>query len=234
MVIGRNDGAYLDRSLRSVFSQQYDRFRVVYVDDGSVDRSEHLAQALIDATATTRQTSLVRHAEPLGLLGSLKELLAQPQDEIVIVLEASQELAHEWVLDRLNRYFANPDVWVVIGGGVTKEGLTRIPPYSYERDNLKDSLVKQPMLTAFHARLFGMVDEEDLTLGLDTGDFEIEKWVHMVPIIEMSEDHTTYVDEPFVLGFAKPLSPQEAERFVAGYRSMQVRPPYPKVLSLES
>src|SRR5690242_9474840 len=49
VIIGRNNGAYLEKTLQSIFFQNYENFRILYVDDASDDGSFDLAQELINA-----------------------------------------------------------------------------------------------------------------------------------------------------------------------------------------
>src|SRR3990167_9582444 len=50
VISGYNNGAYLERTLRSIFSQVYDRYRLIYIDDASTDGSAALAQECIEAS----------------------------------------------------------------------------------------------------------------------------------------------------------------------------------------
>src|SRR5579872_6128636 len=47
VVIGYNNGAYVQKTLESIFAQTYENFRLVYVDDGSNDGSYDLACDLL-------------------------------------------------------------------------------------------------------------------------------------------------------------------------------------------
>ena len=48
VAIGRNNGAFVDKTLRSMFSQVYPNYRIIYVDDGSTDGSFSLVKDLVD------------------------------------------------------------------------------------------------------------------------------------------------------------------------------------------
>ena len=59
---------------------------------------------------------MVRNEKPLGIGSSLKEAIKGCLDEeIVVLVDGSDWLAHEWVLERLNQYYANPDLWITHG-----------------------------------------------------------------------------------------------------------------------
>ena len=111
IVIGRNNGAYVEKVLSSVFAQRYPNYRVIYVDNASDDGSFELAKDLIG-----NRGGIVKNESPLGKEASIlkvKELCKE--DEILVVLEQEEWLAHEWVLARLNQYYAHPDLKIAAG-----------------------------------------------------------------------------------------------------------------------
>ncbi len=114
VIVGRNNGAYLEKTIQSALSQNYENFRIVYVDDGSDDGSQDLAKEKLQEEGV--KTSFICNAERLGLNGSLSRALENsPDEEIVVLLHGEDWLAHEWVLKRLNQYYADPDLWLTFG-----------------------------------------------------------------------------------------------------------------------
>ncbi len=118
---GRNNGAFVEAALQSAFSQRYDRFRVVYVDDASTDGSDYLAETALQGKGT-----FFRNEAPLGWVANLKRVAAACQpEEILVVPGANDALAHEWVLERLNAYYAQPELWFAYGQAVELPSFAR-------------------------------------------------------------------------------------------------------------
>jgi glycosyltransferase involved in cell wall biosynthesis len=110
-IIGRNNGAFLEKTLSSALSQKYEKFRILYVDDASDDGTA----SLFSGEAYSR-VELIRMDAPQGFESCLQELLKRCNDsEILVVLGEKDWLAHPWVLQRLNQYYADPDLWCTTG-----------------------------------------------------------------------------------------------------------------------
>ena len=112
IVTGHNNGATLEKTLHSIFSQIYDDFRVIYIDDASTDGSFEFAQELINKSGQEPRVHLIRNEQRLGEFASFKEAGQLCSDDAILVMVKEGEyLAHEWVLNRLNQYYVDPDLW---------------------------------------------------------------------------------------------------------------------------
>lgn len=125
IVYGRNCAPWCDRVLRSLYAQNYDRYRVLFIDDASDDATFQTAQATILACGQDHRTLLIQNETPLGETGSLYRACDALADrEIAIPLSGTDWLVDADRLNRLNALFQNPDVWVVEGGAL------RYPTYA--------------------------------------------------------------------------------------------------------
>ncbi len=116
VVVGANNGAFVTKTLASVFSQNYEAYRVIYIDDASTDGSFEVARDFLYDHNERTQVTLVQNEAPLGTLANIARAVETLDDqEIVVILEGEDWLAHEWVLQRLNAYYANPDLWITFG-----------------------------------------------------------------------------------------------------------------------
>jgi hypothetical protein len=57
VIVGRNNGANLEKTLQSVFLQNYENFRILYIDDASDDGSGDLARDLMTALVLRKSNS---------------------------------------------------------------------------------------------------------------------------------------------------------------------------------
>ena len=116
VIVGVNNGASVAKTLDSVFSQNYENYRLIYIDDASDDGSFELVRDLIFDSGHLGRVTLVQNEKRLGKLANICRALQTCEDpEIVVVLEGEDWLAHEWVLQKLNTYYADSDLWMTYG-----------------------------------------------------------------------------------------------------------------------
>lgn len=144
VVVGHNNGAWVEKTLTSVFSQNYENFRIVYIDDGSDDGSFELARDIIYDMKYLIPTTLTRSEERIGTLAHLSQTIETCTDEeIVVLVDGNDWLAHEWVLDRLNQYYVNPDLWMACGSSRSYPTLQPMEEVSYPLQTFYASLFKR-------------------------------------------------------------------------------------------
>ena len=115
-VVGSNNGASVEKTLRSILSQNYENFRVIYVDDASTDGSFERVQGIIHDSPQEYRVSLLQNETELGVLVNLSKISEMcSEEEIMVVVGGEDLLAHEWVLQRLNQYYADQDLWMTSG-----------------------------------------------------------------------------------------------------------------------
>lgn len=159
-----NNGAYVEKTLSSIFSQKYDSYRLVYIDDASDDGSFALAR---DLMAGRKNAILLRNEQRIGFAASLARAVEGSQDgEIVVVVGDSDRLAHEWVLQRLNQYYANPDLWLAA---------------SQAREYPYYGVLSTSELRTFYASLFKQMAAPDE-----------DYWA---PMLEMGQGHFCAIEE---------------------------------------
>lgn len=119
VVAAYNNVSTSEQTLLSILNQKYDNFRLIYIDDGSNDGSYETATRFLKNHPLSARVSLLHNEEHQGTIESLyRALHTCKSDEIVLLFEGKEFLAHENVLSRLNHYYANPDVWLTEGGGI--------------------------------------------------------------------------------------------------------------------
>lgn len=207
VVIGRNNGAFVEKTLRSIFFQQYQNYRLVYVDDGSDDGSYSLVKDVIEGCGLKEISTLVRNEEPIGQLANLYAVLKEAADhEIVVWVDGHDWLAHEWALSRLNSYYADSDLWLTFGQyrEFPDYRLGSSSPFSYalwKEKGVRQIPFAASHLKTFYAGLFKHIDPADfayqgtfLSVGADLAV--------MVPLFELADGHFQFIPE--VLYIASP------------------------------
>ena len=200
-----NNGASVAKTLASVFSQNYENYRIIYVDDDSDDGSAALAQDLIDNRDRMIQAAFLRNEKRVGRLASIfKAVQLCSDEEIVLVLHGEDWLAHEWVLQKLNGYYANPDLWL------TYSQYREFPTYQLGACHELSENVRvdfsESRLQTFYAHLFKRIRESDLVFQ---GKFfpVCAELAYMIPMLEMAKDHFHFIPE--ILSIRKPSAKED-------------------------
>ena len=212
VLIGMNQGATLEKAFASLFSQNYENYRIVYIDDASEDGSYDLASDLICESSQARRVTAVKNEKEIGFLANLDRAVETCEEgEIVVVLTGDDWLAHEWVLQRLNSYYSDPDLWIACGS------FCKTPFYERENGvlsapaNARREWMSTPHLKTFYAGLFKKIDRSDfLHRGKHLAAFS--EGAFMIPMLEMARDHFYAIPEVLSIRNheAFPKEPPEA------------------------
>jgi glycosyltransferase involved in cell wall biosynthesis len=233
-ICGFNNGAFLEKTLRSVFSQIYDNYRLIYIDDASTDGSDVLARDCINQSGYANRAAFVHNEQRLGVLANLVRAVQVCKDhEIVMVLQGQDWLAHEWVLSRLNQYYADADLWLTYGQyrefPSYRLGIARNYQES-EWKTLRQSPFMANHLPTFYAALFKQIKETDL-LFQGTYFMESAELAFMLPMLEMAQDHFQFVSEILSLSNQRASS-QDNRDLIRTERTIRSLKPYSPLTAL--
>lgn len=144
-----NNAHYIERTLNSVFSQDYTNYRVVFIDDGSSDDSVQVMHRYIEENDVADKITFIENDRRWRKLRNVYYAIHRhcADDEVVVMLDCDDFLAHPGVFKMINDLYADPDVWFMYGGdepypkaeaaawGITKENLSQPTPEQVIRDN---------------------------------------------------------------------------------------------------
>jgi len=184
------------KTLDSIFSQSYQNFRVVYIDDGSSDLTNTIASEY--AKELNDKRLVIKHfSERKGTVERLyEEVQNLSNDEIVIYMKGNAWLDDLDALQKIHHYYKNYDVWFAYTQHInyrTKEVGSESPWCI--KNALRRKSFEKPRLKTFYAGLFKRVKLMDF--------FFEEKFVsdhqgeaYILPLMEMAADHTAFISEP--------------------------------------
>lgn len=114
IVYAKNDALWIEKSLRSIFEQDYDSYRVLWINDGSTDDSFFKAKQFVTAQNQDAHVFFVHHPTERGFSFCLHDALQYVDDqEIVLPIRAHDFLSHSGALSKLNAVYQDPDIWEV-------------------------------------------------------------------------------------------------------------------------
>ena len=178
---------WAQESLLSTFNQDYSNFRLIVIDDGIGVKPMESDKVLY-----------IRSEKPKGSVeGLYRAFQGCRSEEIAIVLRNEERLAHHQVLKQLNRYFADPDVWMASGEEVRMDGFEKVAAGG--------------CFHAFYAGLFQRLKLEDFVENgaFIKGDYED---VVTSSMLDLSIEHAYLIPELLV------ISPFEKKWSVRGGR----------------
>ena len=231
VIVGFNNGATVEKTLGSVLAQVYENYRLIYIDDASDDGSSDLARECISQSDPVTRASFVQNEKRLGDLANLYRAVQTCQDdEVIVVLSGEDWLAHEWVLARLNAYYADPNLWISMAQSID------FPTYQLGSfQHLQSNTPRLdfsgcPQLKSFYAGLFKKIRKSDFVSG---GDFlsASSELAYMTPMLEMGKEHLHLIPEVLSIHNCNAIHKEEREvqlryealiRSIEPYRSLTV------------
>jgi len=200
VIASYNNERYCLKNIHSVLEQTYPNYRVIYIDDHSTDTTYEKVKNLIDSSGKIEHFTLIENEERLGALANIyKAVHLCKDDEIVVILDGDDFLAHEGVLAYLNEVYQDPDVWVTYGNYLdypcysSKASFCKkIPKKVKETKSYRKFEWVTSHLKTFYASLFKQVRIEDLVYkGKFFSMAQDLSW--MFPLLEMAGDHVHFI-----------------------------------------
>jgi glycosyltransferase involved in cell wall biosynthesis len=216
-----NNHQWYEQNLGSVCAQEYDNFRAIYVDDGSSDQTGALVERFLADHAVGHRIHLIRNPVRVGALENLYRHIHTCDDqEIVMLLDGDDWLAHRRVLQTLNMVYADPDCWMTYGQYVSWPvpipGYSRpIPAHITDTNTFRGYDWCASHLRSFYAWLFKRINREDLISPW--GTFSPMAWDQalMFPMLEMAGHRAKFIpDVLYTYNAANPINDAKVNRLL--------------------
>lgn len=240
-----NNEAYVERNLNSVLEQEYQNYRVVYIDDCSTDKTYEKALQCVEMHQAEDRVQIIKNEVNRKALYNLYHAVhSAADDEIIVLLDGDDWLAHGHVLKELNRYYNDPHVWLTYGQymtypkyelGISREpifmtylkyaNLRKVGPFSKSTDWFFSHL------RTFYAGLFKKIKQEDL---LYKGEFFSSAWdlAILFPMVEMAREHAVFIpDVLYIYNRETPFNDDKLRKQEQFDLNLYIRalPPYSRI-----
>jgi len=207
-----NNQEYVSKNISSICTQNYKNFDVIYVDDASTDNTYEAVLDEIENFGMKEKFRVIRNLVNKTAMYNHYMMVHMCNDEdIVVVLDGDDWFAHEDVLNTLNRYYANPDVWVTYGQYMLYPDYSKgcSSPVSQKYLQVGD-IRKDPWryshLRTFYAGLFKQIKLEDFLYEGQFFKVSCDLAI-MFPLIEMAREHCYFIpDILYIYNYQSPLN----------------------------
>ena len=206
IIASYNNSDWCERNLRSVFEQKYDNYRVIYINDASTDDTSEKVQRFVKSSGQDHRFTLINNETNQKPTANYYRAIHSCKDEeIAVICDGDDWFLHDWVLERLNEEYADPEVWLTYGSYLYypsyKKGecSKRIPKRVIEKNQLRERLKEKGFvlshLKTFYVGLFKHIKLEDLLMN---GQFMQASWdaAAMIPLVEMAGPHAQFIKRP--------------------------------------
>jgi len=206
-----NPGEFLDICVRSVMTQKYDDFKVIFIDDASTDDSwDKLPHE--DSRAVC-----IRNEENLTALENIHNATMNhcDPDDIIVLVDGDDWLSSNKVLNYLNDFYNENDCWISYGQASWTNGMRGIarPMPKEVFENMREHSFYISHIRTYRAGLYQKIQEQDENFScMKDKDGKFYRCTYdvaiMYPIMEMAGyDKTKYNDKPlYIYNRDNPIS----------------------------
>ena len=191
---------WCERNMHSILSQNYDNFRVIFVDDCSPDNTATLVEAFVARHNASDKVHIIRNSERLGAMRNLYNMIHSCDDgEVIVCMDGDDHFTHSQVLKRIDVEY-NKEIWMTYGSYQDWPRKTRGCCKSYEESIINANSFRHAPWRAshprtFYASLFKKIKEEDF---FDPeGNWLDMAWdlSFMLPMLEMCGHRHSYMHD---------------------------------------
>jgi len=185
-------------NLDSIFAQEYQNYRVIYIDDFSTDGTAQLVEQYIKEKGQQHRVTLIKNTEHKGAVANhYYAIHTCPDTAIIAIVDGDDAIAGAGVLKYLNDVYADNDVWLTYGQfmevpGNSQGWTCQMPAHIVKNNAFRDFEHIPSHMRTFYAGLYKQIKKEDLMYN---GQF-LEMLADigaMFPMIEMARDHFKFI-----------------------------------------
>ena len=196
-----NNYNWAKRYVSSIARQDYNNYKVIYIDDCSTDNTNLRLSALVKQYKLEDKFTIIRNSERKGALYNIHNTIHSSieDDNIVVSLDGDDWFFNPNVLECINRaYSTPPETWLTHGTIIEYPKGTvswsKEIPQAVIKENAFRSFRCPSHLRTFYAWLYKQIKLEDL---IYEGNFYTMTWdmAIMYPMIEMAGERHKFINQ---------------------------------------
>ena len=204
-------------NIESICNQDYNNFRLIYIDDASVDNTADIVESFALAHPKKISFQLIRNAQRLGALENIYHAIHERclDEEIIVSLDGDDWFYDNQVLKRIDAVYSLQPVWLTHGTIIefphNKLGWSIPIPNDIIASHAFRSYRCPSHLRTFYAWLFKKIRLADLQYK---GQFFAMTWdqAMMFPMIEMAGARHAFIEEiTYVYNIANPINDNKVD-----------------------
>jgi glycosyltransferase involved in cell wall biosynthesis len=172
IVASYNNQDWVEYNLASIINQTYDNYHVYYVDDCSTDRTNELVTSIV---SDNDKFTIIRNENRVGeeaIYNYVRFYNTLKDDDICVSMCGDDWLIDEFVLENLNAYYNEKDVWMTYGQFYAFDGTdnltkanpqnTPYPDFVHEHKLYRRDVWRASHLLTFRGFLPKAIDLNDI------------------------------------------------------------------------
>lgn len=204
-MVTHNARGYVGRALKSIFSQNYDNYKVLIIDDASNDGTDQYIEDYLDRHR--KREKVVFHINNKRIYAPLLYYASGAKicenTDIAVILEPQDVFAHKEVFRYLNNVYQSNNVWMTYGPmrDLYTNSLIetiKIPDEVAALGAYREYLYMPKNLQSFYIGLLNRV-RRDALLRIDGQVRSDDCLAAVIPMFEMARSHAKYVPDVLVL-----------------------------------
>ncbi len=216
LVLSYNNINWVDQNISSILFQDYENYRVVYIDDCSTDGTADAVESLVRSLGQEHRFQLVRNQTRAGspLANHYKGIYQYCSDhEIIACLDGDDWFANDQVLSIVNTHYSTQDVWLTHGTLMEYHNDQRNGTVGWSK-RIPDEIIQKNAFRTFHcpshlktfyAWLFKKIKFEDTQYKGNFFPASADQAM-MFPMIEMAGERHAFIETIlYVYNMTNPL-----------------------------
>jgi hypothetical protein len=155
-----------EENLKSISSQNYSFYRLYFVDFSSSDINIKRAKHLVRKLGIYNKSSffVAKNSESFQDL-FFRAIKNCHDEDIIVQIEASDSLANSNVLEKLNKIYEDPDVWLTYSGYKESQSSVQVKSFNNSELKRKSNLKMQSPWIGAHFKTYyaGLTKQVDIS-----------------------------------------------------------------------
>ena len=198
-----NNEGYVEENLTSLFTQDYPKWEMIYINDASSDKTVEKMKCVIEKYGMEKRCQLISNQKRMGAMANIYNAVHRTSPEkIIVLLDGDDALKGPHVLSKIAKIYKKKNIWMTYGNYEAKPTTTwtndpciPIPKKVIQNHFFRySSFIYYPLRT-FYAKLFQLIKPQDL---MWKGQFlpVVSDTGYMLPMLEMAADgHIQHVSK---------------------------------------